>query len=137
MVGRISTVAACVLAALTMAFPAAANEKPTTGARLGLGALAPTTFDANTPFYVEHGFACDLADAPCLREEVGGGAFRLYVDGVLQASTVDVDRFDGGISKLFLSNFPLGLPAGVHTFSGVWLQFGVQVQSATKSVTLG
>jgi len=40
-------------------------------------------------------------------------------DGALQPSTIDVDRFAGGLEKQHLTNYPSGLPAGTHTFVGV------------------
>jgi hypothetical protein len=108
---------------LVVAAPATANSKPTTGQRISLYA-PPTTFPAGTPFYVEHGFICALSDVGCIKTQISGlSSFSLYVDGVLQPSTVDVDTVGGSggsISKRFLTNFPSGLPAGDHTFTGVW-----------------
>ena len=124
--------AAAVAVAVLGVASATANSKPTTGERL---AAAATTFAANTPFYVENGFACDLGDGVCLATQIGRGEFDLYVDGVLAASTVDVDKADGSVSKLFLSNFGGGLPAGDHTFYRVWLQSGVVVQTVTQTVS--
>ena len=127
--------AVCAAAVTVAAFgvaSATANSKPTTGQRLG---IAATTFAANTPFYIENGFACDLGDGVCLAPQIGGGEFDLYVDGVLAASTVDVDKADGSVSKLFLSNFGGGLPAGDHSFYRVWLQSGVVVQTVTQTVS--
>lgn len=127
--------AVCAFGLVVSAFAVAsatANSKPTTGVRLG---AAATTFAANTPFYIENGFACDLGDALCLATQIGRGEFDLYVDGALAASTVDVDTADGAIGKLFLSNFGGGLPAGDHTFYRVWLQSGVVVQTVTQTVS--
>ena len=117
---RLLAIAGCLAALLVIALPAEANNKPTTGAQLGLGPLAPTTFAADTPFYIEAGFVCDLGDGNCFSEEINANAgFDLYLDGVLQQSTVDVDRIGGFLGRLYLTNYPSGLPAGTYTFVGV------------------
>jgi hypothetical protein len=126
---------ATVGALLVAAAPATANSKPTTGSRIGLY-VPPTTFPANTPFYVKHGFACDIGDARCISTQINGTSnFALYVDGVLQPSSVDVDAGGGGISKWNLTNFPSGLPAGDHTFVGIWSIRGVVSQTLSATIT--
>jgi hypothetical protein len=106
-------------AMLVVAAPATANSKPTTGTQIHLFA-PPTMFPANTPFYIEQGFICDLGDASCIGGFISAqSGFTLYVDGVLQPSTVDVDVVGGGIEKRYLTNFPNGLPAGEHKFVGL------------------
>lgn len=126
---------AALAAALVAVLPATANSKPTTGARIALG-NPPATFAAGSPFYIEHGFACDLGDAECISTQISGNAsFELSVDGVLQPSTVDVDIRDGAITKLYLTNYPSGLPAGEHTFVGLWYQNGAVVQTRTATIT--
>ena len=133
---RYLVLAGCVAALLVVALPAAANDKPTTGTRIALGPLGPTTFAANTPFHIEHGFVCDVGNAECLREQISANAgFDLYLDGVLQPSTVDVDLNGGALSKLYLTNYPSGLPAGTHTFVGVNTLGGIAVLTRTKSIT--
>jgi hypothetical protein len=133
---RLLVIVGCIAALLVVAFPAEANNKPTTGARLGLSPLAPTTFPANTPFHMEAGFVCDLGDGKCLSDEISANAgFDLYLDGVLQPSTVDVDLIDGVLGKLYLTNYPSGLPAGTYTFVGVNTQDGIVVMTRTKTIT--
>ena len=133
---RLALLVGCVAAVLVVALPASANNKPTTGARLGFSPLAPTTYPANTPFYIEAGFACDLGDGRCLADQISGTAgFDLYLDGVLQPSTVDVDRIDGALTKLYLTNYPSGLPAGTYTFVGLNLQDGAVTFTRTKTIT--
>ena len=107
-------------ATLVVAAPATANSKPTTGTQIRLFA-PPTTFPANTPFYIEQGFICDLGDASCIAGFISAqSGFTLYVDDVLQPSTVDVDVVSGGgIEKRYLTNFPDGLPVGEHIFVGI------------------
>lgn len=125
-----------VAAALVVALPAAANNKPTTGTPLPLGPLGPTTFPANSPFHIKHGFTCELGDANCIAEQISANAgFDLYLDGVLQPSTVDVDVIDGVLGKLYLTNYPSGLPAGTYTFVGVHTLDGTAVLTQTKTIT--
>ena len=50
--------------------------------------------------------------------------FDLYLDGALQPSTVDIENSPTGWVKLNLTNYPAGMPAGRHTFVGVWVQGG-------------
>lgn len=127
---------ACTTAALAIALPAFANAKPITGTRIALF-QPPTTFPANTPFHIEQGSACLLSDATCLATALSANdQFSLSVDGALQPSTVDVDvnRSTGTIRKLYLTNFPAGLPAGSHSFVGVFFDDGVVTQ--TVSITI-
>jgi hypothetical protein len=134
--GRFLVLAGCIAAVLAVALPATANNKPTTGPRLGFSPLAPTTFAANSPFHIEAGFICELADAACMADQISANAgFDLYLDGVLQPSTVDVDLVDGALSKLHLTNYPSGLPAGTYTFVGVNTLDGITVLTRTKTIT--
>lgn len=127
-------VLAAVAAALVVVLPATANSKPTTGSRVGL-VKPPAAYTAGAPFYVEHGFACETGDSECISSQISAnGSFELYVDGVLQPSSVDVDIHDGGISKLYLTNFASGLQAGTHTFVGVWSLGGVVTQTLTATI---
>jgi hypothetical protein len=125
-------VAALVVASLAVAVaPAGANNKPTTGPRI-LFAAAPTTFPANSPFFIEQGFGCLLSDTPCVTSEITGQAtFVLYLDGVLQSSTtdVDVDAANGIIRKFQLTNYPNGL-VGTHTFIGDFIVDGVVTETS-------
>jgi hypothetical protein len=123
---RTALLAAVFVAAMltVAAVPAAANNKPTTGPRIPFAA-APTTFAADSPFFIEQGFGCLLSDTPCMTSQITGqSTFVLYLDGVLQSSTTDVDVSDGVIRKFQLTNYPNGL-AGTHTFTGVWIIDGV------------
>jgi len=133
---RFAALVACVVVALVAALPATANTKPTAGQRIALG-MAPTTFPANTPFHIEHGWSCALADAVCMATQISArGDFELYVDGALQPSTVDVDiRDDGSIQKLYLTNYPDGLPAGTYTFVGLNVIDGVVTLTRTATIT--
>jgi hypothetical protein len=123
---RVVVVLAAVAAlSLAAALPASANSKPVTGPRISFFA-PPASFAADSPFYIEQGFGCLLTDRACMTSQITGqSGFQLYVDGVLQPSTPEVDVTDGVIRKFQLTNFPNGLPAGTHTFVGVFIVDGV------------
>ena len=135
---RLMLVIACCAAAVSVfALPATANNKPTTGTRIGLFA-PPATFAANAPFYIEHGFGCSAADASpsaCLKSN---NYFTLTIDGVLNKSSVDVDVLKDtkpyGYSKRYLSNFAAGLPAGSHTFVGQFYEGGVNTLTLSATI---
>jgi hypothetical protein len=119
-------------AMLVLAGPASAAI-PEAGPRISLFG-PPTTYPANTPFHVTHGFFCGFDEAGCPQTNMSGGLFNLYADGVLQPSKVQVFADSDGINEVWVTNFWDGLPAGRHTLVGVWTQKGVVVQ--TLSVTI-
>jgi hypothetical protein len=128
-----------VAASLAVAVaPAGANNKPVTGTRIPFY-NGPATFPADTPFYVEQGNGCLLSDTACMTTYITGrSTFVLYLDGVLQRSTPDVDVDPVGqiIRKFRLTNYPNGLPAGMHTFRGEWIVDGVVDDSQTTDMTI-
>lgn len=114
----------CMAAVLVAASPVAANSTPTTGTRINLFD-PPTTFPANTPFYIEHGSACEAAAGDTAADCMNAAThFDLYLDGTLQPSKVDIENSPEGWIKLNLTNYPDGLTAGRHTFVGVWIENG-------------
>jgi hypothetical protein len=132
----LTAAAIAVVAVLVAAAPASANSIPTTGSQLRL--FGPvTTFPANTPFFVEQGFIVPLGNGPGMHNEISAQASSaLYLDGVLQPSTVDIDLVDGSLERRWLSNYPNGLPAGDHTFVDVFTFPGssfTQVKTVTFS----
>jgi hypothetical protein len=132
---RLTLLLSLVGAMLVVAAPAAADNSPKvpTGTRINLF-VPPTTFVANTPFYVAQGTGCPLGTGIVGSCDVGGWTFSLYVDGVLQPSAVVVWIVDGTLERYWLTNFPGGLPAGEHTLFGVWTQGSSYV--FTRSVTI-
>ncbi len=118
--------------ALVTPLSAQANGIPTTGTRIPLLA-APTTFQANTAFYVSQGFTCEQSKQDCLS---GLTHFDLYVDGQEMQSTTDLTFGDDGtlLAKFNLTNFPSGLAAGPHVFRGDWYYLGELV--LTQAVTI-
>jgi hypothetical protein len=124
---------AAALAALVVAVPAHAGQLPTTGTRIALLA-PPSTFAANTPFYVEQGFTCEADKIGCLS---GLTQFDLYIDGRLTPSATDLTFGAAGelLSKLDLTNDPSGLGAGPHVFRGEWIYLGALVLTQTVEIT--
>jgi hypothetical protein len=108
---------------LVVAAPVSAREggQGAVGERINILFQDPTTFDANTPFHVFHGFAVEpSADL----SPVGRYTFRLEVDGVDQGKGQLVNEAlpSEAISRRWLFNFQDGLPAGDHLLEGRWYE---------------
>jgi len=131
----------CAVVALVVALPASARHPATTGTQFNLLTGSPITYTANTPFYVEHGFACARHQHGCLHDEIAKGTFQLYLDDgsgpVLQSSVSFHDTAAGTVRKLWLTNYPSGLPAGTYTFTGVWTALDASSATRTLTVTIG
>ena len=116
---------------------------PTTGTRLSmyrgfrLGScsdtdpnIAPgaTTFQANSPFFVRHGWVGSI-NPPVQNQTYAAfqrptTTFYLYVDGVLQSSLPDFYSPSSQTHvKLFVTNFGNGM-TGTHIFKGWWFLDG-------------
>ena len=75
----LATAAVVVAAVLGVAAPASADSKTPTGTRIHLF-VPPTTFPANTPFYVQHGWGCPTGTGMVGQGfQFGLGTFELYV----------------------------------------------------------
>jgi len=108
------------------------NNKPTTGTKISIFG-PPATFAAGTPFHIEHGLLCARPNvSACMNAQ---SHFDLYLDGVLQPSTVDIDNLGDFLLKSNLTNYPTGLPAGTHTFVGVFVLNGTEVGTVTRTIT--
>lgn len=140
---RVVVAATVVAAVLALAASALATHLPTTGTPIRLlnQAATPTTFQADTPFFVRHGWVCLPEErAFCLEPTT---EFRLYVDGQRMPSALDLELnlacpvgttpSDECTGKGNLTNFRAGLPAGSHAFRGEWWLSGelVIVREAT------
>lgn len=129
--------------------PVAYASPPQTGTELtpfNIFCFSQTeTFPANTPFFVQHGWFVpdwtNQTDTPTSVRtdfENPGTNFTLYVDGTM-ASSVMYYQYNNSsdiMSKEFLTNFPLGMTAGTHTFLGQWFddQAGL-VGTCTEPIT--
>jgi hypothetical protein len=121
-----------LLSALVVPLSAQASGIPTTGTRIAL-LSPPSTFPADTPFYVTQGFTCEAGKTACLS---GLTHFDLYVDGQQVASATDLTFSADGtpLSKFNLTNFPSGLSAGFHVFHGEWYYLGELVLTQTVTI---
>ena len=117
---RIALLFAVVAMLMTVTAPAATAAPPTpVGPQLSLFA-PPATFPADTPFHVIHGWGI----GPLPMTSPGHFSFELDLDGVPQASNLvntGVGLTGGPLVRLFLTNYPDGLPAGDHVFTGRFL----------------
>ncbi|MGH3066450.1 MAG: hypothetical protein ACRDOF_09140 [Gaiellaceae bacterium] len=122
---------------------ASANNIPREGTRINLfpGFVGPTTYSADTPFFVGHGWGCNehaaeaaLADDGCLKPT---STFELFVDGKQVPSITDLEIAPGGlvVGKTQVSNFRQGLPAGTYVLEGQWWLDGAMVLDSVVTVT--
>jgi hypothetical protein len=125
-------VLAALLAGLVVPLSAQASGIPTTGTRIALLA-PPSSYAAETPFYVTQGFTCEASKTACLS---GLTHFDLYVDGQQLPSATDLTFGTDGtlLSKFNLTNFPSGLAAGPHIFRGEWYYLGELVLTQTVTI---
>jgi len=92
------------------------------GQRIDIFAGEDITVDGSLPTYVSHGFCSP--EATCT-----GGEFDLYVDGVLQTSTLYETQWSRNGVVVYsdcdwLVLFePCSLGEGVHSFRGIWVDF--------------
>ena len=110
-----------VIALLLVAVPVAAKTKDTVGEQFDISEGFPTEYAAETPFHIRNGWgAWSPDDAP-----IGIYDFQLDVDGVFIEEDF-VDRYVDSSEKPtmhwleWVFNFPDGLSAGTHTFTGHW-----------------
>jgi hypothetical protein len=106
--------------------------------RIGIfpGGATPTMYPANTPFWVGYGFAADSADSA---DEAGlddaATRFELDVDGEPVSMLTDVQTASGHpLRKTNIAEFPAGLPAGWHDFSGRWYDGGRLILSSRAAI---
>ena len=114
---RLSAVVVVLMMMMTLIAPAASAAPPVpVGPQLSLFA-PPATFAADTPFHVIHGWGI----GPIPMTSPGQFSFELDLDGVPQDSklvTTGAGATGGTLVRLFLTNYPDGLPAGDHVFTG-------------------
>jgi hypothetical protein len=102
------------------AVPAAADPNEPLGERINVLLGAPTTYPANQPFHVAHGWTLGSDDGD--HDAIGKFSFTLDVDGQpVEADFVERSvRDDGLLARSWVFNFPAGLPAGIHALTGRW-----------------
>lgn len=103
--------------------------------RIGIfpGGATTTMYPADTLFWVGYGFAAEPGSEPDLEQP--GTRFELDVDGVSVAMLTALDS-DGGlpVRKTDVAEFPTGLPAGWHDFSGRWYDGGRLILSSRAAI---
>jgi hypothetical protein len=103
--------------------------------RIGIfpGGGTPTMYSADTPFWVGYGFAADPENGGGLDEETT--RFELEVDGAPVSMLSDVHSESGlPVRKTNVAEFPSGLPAGWHDFSGRWYDGGKLILSSRAAI---
>jgi hypothetical protein len=90
-------------------------------------------YPADTPFWVGYGFAADSEGDSGLDEATT--RFELDVDGRSVSMLTDLHT-DAGlpVRKTNIAEFPEGLPAGWHDFSGRWYDGGRLILSSRAAI---
>jgi hypothetical protein len=123
---KLLVAALAVASVLLLGGPASATQGVPVGDRINVLRGTPTTFPANTPFHIGHGWS-GPGGGCCVTPAVGIWSFALDVDGAPRAEdfvTRDAVLFGAEPAVHFLGwvfNFPDGM-TGTHTFTGHWLQ---------------
>ena len=112
-----------------------ANGMSNKEGRLGIfpGGATPTMYPADTAFWVGYGFTAEPEVGGKLDPEVT--RFELDVDGVPVSMLTDIQS-DAGVSvrKTDIAEFPSGLPAGWHDFTGRWYDGGRLILSTRAAI---
>jgi hypothetical protein len=123
------------MAAFLLVPPSPANGMSDREGRLGIfpGGATPTMYPAGTPFWVGYGFAAEPeGDGPLDEAET---RFELDVDGVPVSMLTDVQSEAGvSVRKTDIAEFPSGLPAGWHDFTGRWYDGGRLILSRRATI---
>lgn len=108
------------------------------GERINLfpGSATPAVFTAGEPFWIGYGFVAEPR-APSSEAEPFDERtrFELRVDGHPIAMTTEAEE-EGGIPvrRVDAAEFPSGLPAGWHDFSGRWYEQDSLVLSSRTAI---
>ena len=123
------------MAALVVVTVSPANGVSGKEARIGIfpGGATPTMYPAETPFWVGYGFAADPENGTGLDEATT--RFELDVDGEPVSMLTDLHSDSGlPVRKTDIAEFPDGLPAGWHDFSGRWYDGGRLILSSRAAI---
>ena len=97
------------------------------------GGTTPTMYPASTPFWVGYGFATDAVGGADLEDVTT--RFELDVDGEPVSMLTDVHTDSGlPVRKTNIAEFPSGLPAGWHDFTGRWYDGGRLILSSRAAI---
>ena len=123
------------MAALVVVTVSPANAMSGKEGRIGIfpGGATPTMYPAKTPFWVGYGFAADPENGGGLDEATT--RFELDVDGEPVSMLTDLHSDSGlPVRKTDIADFPDGLPAGWHDFSGRWYDGGRLILSSRAAI---
>ena len=123
------------MAALVVVTVSPANGVSGKEGRIGIfpGGATPTMYPAKTPFWLGYGFAADPENGSGLDEATT--RFELDVDGEPVSMLTDLHSDSGfPVRKTDLAEFPDGLPAGWHDFSGRWYDGGRLILSSRAAI---
>jgi hypothetical protein len=123
------------MAALVVVSVSPSNGMPSEDGRIAIfpGGATPTMYPADTAFWVGYGFAADPENEAGLDEATT--RFELDVDGAPAAMLSDVHSESGHpVRKIDVAEFPDGLPAGWHDFSGRWYDGGRLILSSRATI---
>jgi hypothetical protein len=97
------------------------------------GGATPTMYPADTPFWVGYGFAAEPESATGLNE--AETRFELDVDAAPVSMLTDTQSESGvPVRKTDIAEFPSGLPAGWHEFTGRWYDGGRLILSSRAAI---
>jgi hypothetical protein len=103
--------------------------------RIGIfpGGATTTMYPAETPFWVGYGFAAESTSDAKIDE--ASTRFELDVDGEPVSMLTDMQS-DAGlpVRKTNIAEFPAGLPAGWHDFTGRWYDGGRLILSSRAAI---
>ena len=103
--------------------------------RIGIfpGGATTTMYPAETPFWVGYGFAAESTSDAKIDE--ASTRFELDVDGDSVSMLTDVHA-EGGlpVRKTNIAEFPAGLSAGWHEFTGRWYDGGRLILSSRATI---
>jgi hypothetical protein len=103
--------------------------------RIGIfpGGATTTMYPAGTPFWVGYGFSAEPGSEPHIEEP--GTRFELDVDGEPVTMLTDVHTDAGRpVRKTNVAEFPDGLPAGWHDFTGRGYDGGRLILSSRAAI---
>jgi hypothetical protein len=127
------------MAAFVLVPPSPVNGHAWPGQRLNLfpGSATPAVFAASQPFWIGYGFIAEPGTAASTEVQAFDERtrFELEVDGEAVSMLTDVHEEDGvAIRRVDVAEFPAGLPAGWHDFSGRWYEQDRLIVSSRTSI---
>jgi hypothetical protein len=123
------------MATLVVAGVSPTRTASTTEARVQIfpGGATPSLHPADSPFWVGYGFVSDPDGEGDLESDAT--RFELDVDGVPVAMLTELHRESAAtVRKTLVAEFPAGLRAGWHDFTGRWYDDGRLILSSRAAI---